>query len=46
MTDIAFMLVKQFVVRVANLSDAIPEDTWLHHTEFGLANTGTECEST
>jgi hypothetical protein len=46
MTNIVFMLVKEFAVLAANLFGAMPGGTWLHHTELGLASTETECEST
>jgi hypothetical protein len=46
MTDIVFMLVKQFVLLMVTLSGAMPAGTWLHHTELGLASSETECEST
>lgn len=46
MTNIAFMLVKQFAGLGVSLSVAIQANTWLHHTELGLASNETESEST
>lgn len=46
MTDIAFILVRRFAVPEVSLSAATRADTWLHHTELGLASNETESEST
>lgn len=46
MTNIAFMLVKQFAALGVSLSVATQADTWLHRRELGPASSETESEST
>lgn len=46
MTNVVFMLVKEFAVLRVTLFGAMSRGTWLHHTELGLASSETGCEST